>query len=37
MLDMLERHQFQVLRDAGHSQHEVARSATVLRVPHVMV
>jgi hypothetical protein len=25
MLDMLKRHQIQVLRDAGHSQQEVAK------------
>ena len=29
MLDMLKRHQIQVLRDAGHSQQEVAKLATV--------
>lgn len=29
MLDMLKRHQIQVLRDAGHSQQEVATLATV--------
>jgi hypothetical protein len=34
---MLKRHQIQVMRNAGHSQHEVAMSATVPRVPHVMV
>lgn len=29
MLDMLKRHQIQVLRDAGHSQRDVAKLATV--------
>ncbi len=29
MLDMLKRHQIQVLRDAGHSQQDVAKLATV--------
>src|SRR5436190_447482 len=31
MIDMLKRHQIQVLREAGHSQREVARLAAVSR------
>ena len=31
MIDMLKRHRIQVLREAGHSQREVARLAGVSR------